>query len=99
MPSNPFRNKAKTTEHIQFWVDETLKEAAEKFGDTPVGAYVLIFTKTKKGNVGSIYKRMFQSPENSEGIRTKELVSALDDEAFNIRFQAATDFRNKTRKK
>lgn len=85
---NPFRTKAKTTDHIQFWVDETFKEAAEKFEDSPVAAFVMVFTKTKKGNVGSVYKRVFDAPTNPDGLRNKDLVMALEDTSFDMRLDA-----------
>lgn len=93
--ANPFKSKAKTTDHIQFWVDETFKEAAEKFEDTPVGAFVLLFVRTKNGNVAAIYRKAFVAPENNKGLLDRDVLLGLVEETFNIQYNR----KNKPRKK
>lgn len=97
--ANPFKKNAKTTEHINFWVEETFAEAAEKFGDAPVGAFVMVFGKTKEGNVGSVYRKFFSAPENKDSLRNQDLLSALDNESFRIRYQVVSKSAGRPNKK
>lgn len=97
MPKNPFRHKAKTVKDLQFWVDETFKEA-ESEGDTPVGVFVVVFTKNE-GVVKAVYKRSFAMDKTILGPTNGDIVKALDDESFAIRYRIREQASKAVRKK
>lgn len=73
---------------IPKWVEESFAWLAKKYEDEPIGAYVLVFSKTKKGTVASVKKAIFQATNIGQGITTGELIRALDDTSFGLRFEA-----------
>lgn len=92
MAKNPFRHKVKDVKDIQFWTDETFKEYGASHGDTPVGAFVMLFSRDKAGKIVIAAKRTFTAGEDSP--TAGDLIKGLCDEEFRIRFDLNMKLRN-----